>query len=86
MNVTVRYSQACGLRCRAERLAAMLEKELHIPVQTQEANAAGQFDVIVGDDVVAQSSHPGFWRWILGDTGLPDEGEMLAAVRAKLER
>ena len=85
MNVTVRYCQSSGLCCRAARLASKIETELHVPVSMQ-AGAEGQFDVLVDDAVVATLSRPGFFRWILGDTGMPDESATIAAIRAKLSR
>lgn len=83
MIVTIRYCQACGYRCRAAHLAAKIEQELHVAVEMQ-AGASGQFDVLIGGDVVATKRHPGFLKWILGDPGFPEEGAAIAAVKARL--
>ncbi len=83
MVVTIRYSQACGYRCRAASLAAKIEEELHVPVEMQVGDS-GQFDVLIDNDVVASKPQPGFLEWIFGDTGFPEEQAAIAAVKAKL--
>ncbi len=44
----------------------------------------GQFDVFVGDDVVASKQSKGLLARLSGDKGFPNEDEAVAAVEAKL--
>ncbi len=44
----------------------------------------GQFDVFVGDDLVASKQKKNLLRQMLGDKGFPDEDAAVAAVEAKL--
>lgn len=83
MSIKILYSQACGYRCRAASLAAGLEKELGVKVE-MEAGTSDQFDILVDNHLVASKEHPGFLRWMLGESGFPEEGAAIAAVRARL--
>ena len=44
----------------------------------------GQFDVLVGDQVVATKQKVSLWSRLMGDPGFPDEDSTVAAVRARL--
>jgi hypothetical protein len=45
---------------------------------------SGQFDVLVGDTVVATKRAVGFVARLLGDKGFPNEADAVAKVRAHL--
>ena len=44
----------------------------------------GQFDVFVGERVVASKQKVSLWARLLGNPGFPDEDSAIAAVRARL--
>ena len=44
----------------------------------------GQFDVVVGDQVVVTKQKVSLWARLLGNPGFPDEDAAIAAVRARL--
>jgi len=56
-----------------------------VPVEIR-VGASGQFDVVVGGDVVAKKSSVGLLARLLGQKGFPDEEQAVAAVRARLSR
>ena len=44
----------------------------------------GQFDVLVGDQLVATKHKVSLWSKLMGNPGFPDEDSAVAAVRARL--
>ena len=44
----------------------------------------GQFDVLVGDQVVATKQKVSLWSKLLGEPGFPDEESAVAAVRSAM--
>jgi hypothetical protein len=54
-----------------------------VNVETQ-VGSRGQFDVFVGEQVVATKQKVSLWARLLGNPGFPDEESAVAAVRAQL--
>ena len=61
----------------------MLERELGVEVEVS-AGAFGQFDVLVGGDVVVSKTGGGLLSRLLGRGDFPDEDQAVAAVKARL--
>jgi hypothetical protein len=49
-----------------------------------EVGASGQFDVLLGDELVASKTRTGLVQRLLGNNGFPDEGAVIAELRGRL--
>ncbi len=68
---------------RAGATEGLVRVSVGIEVEVNEGSL-GQFDVLVGDEVVVSKTGGGLLSRLLGRGEFPDENEAVAAVKARL--
>lgn len=82
MVIRIVYCKRCRYEPVAKALAEEIERTFGLRAEVSEGKT-GQFDVIVGDDIVA-SRGIGWRRWLLGR--VPKTPKILEAIRRRLAR